>query len=101
MVDVPISWNWGSFFNPSTAEVIEIGGVIIPSASSAAPPMVAGTTSHFLRRRTSANKAKIPPSPLLSARNTSQTYFMVVCKVMVQMMRESVPKISSSEITFS
>ena len=44
----------GIFFNPSIAEVIDIGGVIIPSASKAAPPTIAGITSHFFLRRTSA-----------------------------------------------
>ena len=32
--------------NPSTAEDTEIGGVIIPSANSALPPIMAGTISH-------------------------------------------------------
>ena len=39
----------GSSPKPSIAEVIEIGGVIIPSASNAAPPSMAGMTSHFFR----------------------------------------------------
>ncbi len=38
----------GICFNPSIAEVTEIGGVIIPSASKAAPPNIAGMTNHFL-----------------------------------------------------
>ena len=32
--------------NPSTAEETEIGGVMIPSASKALPPIMAGTISH-------------------------------------------------------
>ena len=52
------------FRNPSTAEETEIGGVIIPSASSALPPIIAGTINHLiLVLLTNANKAKIPPSP--------------------------------------
>ena len=38
----------GNWRKPSTAEVTEIGGVIIPSASKAAPPIMAGNTSHLL-----------------------------------------------------
>ena len=100
-VDCSICLNCGNFFNPSTAEVIEIGGVIIPSASSAAPPIIAAITSHFFLRRTRANNAKIPPSPRLSALNTNVTYFIVVSKVSVQIMSERVPTISASEITLS
>ncbi len=70
--------NAGSFSNPSTADVMEMGGVIIPSASKAAPPTMAGKTSHFFRLRTSAYKANVPPSPRLSAFKTSQTYLIVV-----------------------
>lgn len=69
---------FGIFFKPSIAEVTEIGGVIIPSASSAAPPIMAGMTSHFFCRRTSAKSEKIPPSPRLSACKVSTTYLMVV-----------------------
>ena len=54
--------------NPSTAEDIEIGGVIKPSAINAAHPINAGIIVHLaLYLRTNANNAKIPPSPLLSA----------------------------------
>ena len=83
------------------ADVMEIGGVMIPSAKSAAPPIMAGITSHFFRRLTNAKSEKIPPSPRLSARSTIITYLMVVSKVMVQMMSESVPRISVSSITLS
>src|SRR5215204_904016 len=77
----------------------EIGGVIIPSASKAAPPIIAGMTSHFFLRLTNAKSEKIPPSPLLSARKVRITYFIVVCKVSVQMIRESEPIINSDDIT--
>ena len=73
-----------------------MGGVIIPSASKDAPPIIAGTTSHLRLRRTSAYKAKVPPSPLLSARKISNTYFTVVCSVMVQMIQERLPIIKAS-----
>jgi hypothetical protein len=82
------------------AEVTEIGGVIIPSASNAAPPMIAGITSHFLLLRTSAYKENIPPSPLLSACSVRITYLTVVWRVSVQIMHDNAPMISSSEMTF-
>ena len=35
-------------FIPSTADETEIGGVIIPSAKSALPPIIAGTINHCI-----------------------------------------------------
>ena len=84
---------------PSTAEVIETGGVIMPSARSAAPPSVAGKTSHFRLLRTSAYKLKIPPSPLLSAFSVKITYFSVVCKLKVQMIQDKEPRIKGAFTT--
>ena len=86
---------------PSMEEVMEIGGVIIPSASSAAPPSMAGRISHFFCRLTSAYNENMPPSPRLSARRVRITYFTVVCNVRVQMIQESDPRISFSVITLS
>ena len=91
----------GTTFKPSIAEVTVIGGVIIPSANKAAPPIIAGITNHFRRRRTRANKANIPPSPRLSALSTSITYLIVVSRVIVQMINESVPNIRVSLIVRS
>src|SRR5678816_702144 len=88
----------GICFNPSIADVTEIGGVIIPSASKAAPPSIAGMTSHFFLRLTNANKENIPPSPLLSACNVRITYLMVVCSVSVQMMQDSAPTVSYTHL---
>jgi hypothetical protein len=68
----------GNCLKPSIAEVTVIGGVIMPSAKRAAPPIMAGNTNHFFCRRTSAYKLKIPPSPLLSAFKVRITYLMVV-----------------------
>jgi hypothetical protein len=62
---------------------------------------MAGITNHFLLRLTRAKRAKVPPSPLLSAFNTSITYFIVVCKVSVQIMQERLPRIRASLITLS
>ena len=89
----------GMMVNPSTAEVTVIGGVIMPSAIIAAPPIIAGMTSHFRRRRTRAYKAKVPPSPRLSALKISTTYLIVVCRVRVQMMQDKDPMNNSSLIS--
>jgi hypothetical protein len=68
----------------------------MPSESKAAPPIIAGITSHLRRRRTSANNANMPPSPRLSARRTMITYFIVVKSVIVQMISDKVPSMSVS-----
>ena len=99
MVDSCISLKAGVIRNPSMADVTEIGGVIIPSASRAAPPIIAGNTSHFRRRLTKVYKEKMPPSPRLSACSVKITYLMVVCSVSVQMMQLNEPTIKSSVIT--
>ena len=55
-------------FTPSTAEEIEMAGVMNPSAINVAQPMRAGMMIHLAFFSFSkANSAKIPPSPLLSA----------------------------------
>ena len=55
---------------PSTAEEIEMAGVINPSARRVAQPINAGIITHLIRFAfNSAKSAKIPPSPLLSAFN--------------------------------
>src|SRR5690606_40611341 len=66
------------------AEETDMGGVITPSAKRVLPPIIAGMTSHFAFLRTRVYKAKIPPSPLLSACKVNITYFKVVCRVIVQ-----------------
>src|SRR5690606_39500619 len=83
--------------SPSTAEVTEMGGVIIPSANSVEPPIIAGNTAHFACLLTNAKRENVPPSPLLSAVNVRITYFKVVCSVSVQMIHDNPPiiKISS------
>ena len=68
----------GNSLKPSMADVMEMGGVIIPSASREAPPIIAGMTSHFFLLLTRAKRAKVPPSPRLSARSTRITYLIVV-----------------------
>lgn len=66
--------------NPSTAEVTVTAGVIMPSASIALAPMAATTNAQplFPVFFTSEKRAMMPPSPLLSARSATVTYFIVV-----------------------
>ena len=65
--------------SPSIADDTDMGGVIMPSASKAAPPIIAGHFNHFnFALLTKAYNEKIPPSPLLSARSVSITYLKVV-----------------------
>ena len=70
---------------------------MIPSASNAHPPTMAGTISHHALRRTNENSEKMPPSPLLSARRVITTYFKVVCMVSVQKIQETPPNINKGE----
>ena len=86
----------GMLRRPSTAVVTVTAGVRTPSASSAAPPIIAGMMSHGATFFTSAYSEKMPPSPLLSARIAMRTYFTVVSSVIVQMMSESAPRMNSS-----
>lgn len=65
--------------SPSMADETEIGGVMMPSASNAAPPIIAGKSNHLVFvLRTKAYNENIPPSPLLSARKVRTTYLNVV-----------------------
>ena len=77
---------------PSIAVVTVTAGVRMPSARSAAPPIMAGKMSHFPQRRTREYSAKMPPSLWLSAFMATRTYLMVVMSVSVQMMSESAPR---------
>ena len=58
IVDCDIPEIAGTCLSPSIADVTDIGGVIIPSASSAAPPIIAGITSQRRRLLTSAYNEK-------------------------------------------
>ena len=78
------------------AVVTVTAGVRMPSASSAAPPIMAGRISHGATFRTRLNRAKMPPSLWLSAFMAITTYLTVVTSVMVQMTSESAPRIMSS-----
>ena len=77
-----------------------MGGVIIPSASKALPPIMAGTINHLIFVfLTKAYKANIPPSPWLSALKVISTYLSVVCRVSVQKTHEIPPKTMSALMT--
>ena len=80
------------------AVVTVTAGVKIPSASSAAPPIIAGKTSHFPHFFTRLNRAKMPPSLWLSACMAISTYLTVVSRIMVHMTRESAPYMTFSPI---
>ena len=83
---------------PSTADEIEIGGVINPSAIKDAQPINAGIIVHFaLYLLTNAYNAKIPPSPLLSAFKARITYFIVTIKVNVQNTQLTPPSTNASD----
>jgi hypothetical protein len=45
-----------------------------------------------------ANRAKIPPSPLLSALSVMMMYLTVVCMVNVQNTQESPPRMNNSDM---
>ena len=96
---VPISaYIAGMVRRPSMAVVTVTAGVRIPSARSAAPPIMAGIINHFAQRLTRLYRAKMPPSLWLSAFMAIRTYLTVVIRVRVQIMRESAPRITSVSI---
>ncbi len=92
---------------PSTAERTEIAGVMTPSPKNkqapAMPtsPTVARMAGLTQTRWASAMSARMPPSPRLSARITSMTYFTVTIRISDQKIRERMPRISVSEIRTS
>ena len=88
---------------PSTADRTEIAGVSMPSPNSMAAPkrpiprrMRRDPTGERCRLR-SVMSARMPPSPSLSARKTTVTYFSVTESVSAQTTSESSPKTSSTE----
>ena len=90
---------------PSTAESTEIAGVIIPSPKNKdAPTKPKIIMISFFRgerpswRRFRANRAIIPPSPLLSALMMTNTYLIETINVMVQKIKDRIPRILISLI---
>ena len=84
--------------NPSIAETTVMDGVMIPSARSVLPPIIAKIKSQLLFLRSRANSEKMPPSPRLSALRVMSTYLTVVWSVRVQIMQERAPRIRLSLI---
>ena len=88
--------------NPSTADVTVIAGVIIPSARSVAPPIIAkSATLRLVLFFIKAKSENTPPSPLLSAFSAIITYFVVVCKVITQNIKLTNPRTKFSFIIAS
>ena len=77
-----------------------MAGVITPSPKNiAAPTMPISTTAQrprrvVLLRMASAISARMPPSPRLSARMMTITYFTVTVSISAQKTRLSTPRIS-------
>ena len=84
--------------SPSTALNTEMAGVMIPSPyKSAVPKMPSATRRPALaaigprRGMTSAVRARMPPSPLLSARITKSRYFTEMMMTKAQNASEQIP----------
>ena len=87
---------------PSTADKTEIAGVITDSPKSMqAPnmPMIIKKKYPFdflsKERKAKAIKDRTPPSPLLSARITNNTYLTVTTKIRAQIIIEMTPNKAS------
>ncbi len=86
---------------PSTAESTETAGVIIASPKKSAVAAIPSRTKPPVHlpppseRWMSASSARLPPSPLLSARRMMPTYLTVTISISDQNMRLSTPKICS------
>ena len=85
-------------FSPSIAESTDIAGVMTPSPYSSAAPMMPSIIGREIRRpaisrspSTSDSKARMPPSPSLSARNTNCTYLTDTISTSAQKMSETTP----------
>ena len=83
---------------PSTADSTEIAGVMTPSPKKIAVPKMPTSSSRlrstgrsFTACEASASIAIRPPSPLLSARKMSITYFSDTTTVSVQNTRDNTP----------
>ena len=88
---------------PSTADSTEIAGVIMPSPYRSAVPNKPITTKtrrrgrlFVVRGRINAVRARIPPSPWLSARMTRSRYLMVTTITRDQTIKDSTPKMLAS-----
>ena len=87
-----------STVRPSTADKTVMAGVSMPSPKNSANPIMAPMpmVAFTLRVRpwlrcASAASARVPPSPLLSARMMIKTYFIVTTRISAQKIIESEP----------
>ena len=86
--------------SPSTADSTEMAGVIAPSPKNRqAPPMpIRPSAVRILTltvwRWARAIRARMPPSPLLSARITRATYFTVTVRISDQKISDRMPSTS-------
>ena len=80
---------------PSTADNTEIAGVIMESPMNIEAPTTPSASNGRLRRPNarcpSAIRDSVPPSPLLSARNSSSTYLAVTTMNSDHRISESTP----------
>src|SRR5690554_1585685 len=83
---------------PSTADSTEMAGVIMASpknmAAPSTPRMVIQTGGLVKVLRASAISDSVPPSPLLSARVTKNTYLTATVRVSAQTISDSSPSTS-------
>ena len=83
---------------PSTADRIEIAGVMTASpyssavAASAAAPIQRSAGECGATRCTKASSAKLPPSPRLSARIVTKTYLTVTTRINAHTSIDSTPR---------
>ncbi len=82
-------------FNPSTAEVTEIAGVIMPSPKNRPAPKIPNVTRIAVRptprRWIRAASAITPPSPRLWARITKHAYLIDTTIKSAQKISETIP----------
>ena len=89
---------WLSTFRPSTADSTVMAGVSMPSPKNSARPTMAPMPMVALilrvmpgERCASAASARVPPSPLLSARMMISTYLTVTTRISAQKIIDSEP----------
>ena len=90
--------------SPSSAESTETAGVMMPSPKNRQAPEMP-TKARMTRSRSLATprwaraiRARMPPSPRLSARMTSMTYLTVTTRINDQKISERTPS-TSHEVT--
>ena len=90
-------------FMPSTALNTEIAGVIMLSPKNSAAAKIPSTPTIHTRRleflsasEISASRARLPPSPRLSARMIKVTYLSVTSIMIAQKINDSTPSTRSS-----